>query len=112
MRKTTLFAATVVVASSLAFAASAEDHGGSLNASSGKLSPLNFENALSAANLSALEAGRANDTSFATPGGGGPAGAALGTIAGMAGPNVKDLENTLASRALFGTETPTPPIKP
>lgn len=112
MRKTTLFAATVVVASSLAFAASAEDHGGSLNASSGKLSPLNFENALSAADLSALDAGRVNDTNFATPGGGGPTGTALGTVAGMSGMNVKDMENTFAARALFGIETSAPPIKP
>jgi hypothetical protein len=111
MRKTTLFAVTVFVASSLSFAVAAEDREGSLNVSAGKLSRSNFENAASAAALSALDAGRANDTNFATPGGG-PAGTALGTAAGALRMNVKDLENTLASGALSGTETPTPPIKP
>jgi hypothetical protein len=110
MRKTTLFAATVVVASSLSFAVAAEDREGSLNVPSGKLSPSNFENAISAADLSVFQP--ANDMNFATPGGGGPVGAALGTVAGMSGMNVGDLENTFASRALSGVETPTPPIKP
>src|SRR6266481_4353206 len=99
MRKIMMFSAALVATGCWALAASAGELGGSRNTSDAS----NLESAMGSASLSALQAMRSNDTSFATLGD--ATGAALATNDGMSAMNS-------ASGQQPGTETPNPPIRP
>jgi hypothetical protein len=77
MRKITMLSAALVAAGCWALAASAGEIGGSRSTSNAS----SFESAMGSASLSALQAMRSNDTSFATAGG--ATGAALPTNDGI-----------------------------